>query len=159
MYPHNYTRGDSFMSTSKINDFIADFVRLGTNGEDVYSFGVLNHNSHPDGVEVLEMPSKKRVTFWLPEASWNHSEKQESYGYPRKITMNGDLVIIGTDNHKIGNIYSFNLTSEMKNSKNGVPAEPTLCVENAFEHPQVYGKGNSIVSLPRDELEKIIRKI
>lgn len=148
----------------KLTGYLGDFAILACDENKVYSIHTHNEDSNPDGTEVREVPSNKRVAFWTPSEDWKGKENQKSYGYAKMFAAIGNTLIIGTEylkkySNNEFNIYSVNITPKMLRSKNGARASPQILIRNAFKDPHVYGCGNPLVVLPREDLEKILHQI
>lgn len=141
----------------KLTDYLSDYVSLASDGKKVYSLHTHNHHTNPDGTEVREVPSNKRVAFWLPEKDWNGKNNQKSYDFSRLFALYGESLIIGTDIYNDDNdFWVVNITPKMNQLKRGSRATPLLLLKKGIQETVVYGKGNPLLVLKRKDLEKII---
>lgn len=147
------TKHDTKYSMNQLTRYLAENVSLLTNGESIYSVSHQDENTNPGGPEVRTLPENKRVAFW------NYSK----FGLKQQCAMKDDIIIIGTVNYQkgdpIGCIYYFKLTDEMLNSENGREAKPKLLVKNAFSENIIYTRGNPMITIQREQAEKILNEM
>lgn len=156
-------------SVNELTDYLSDFVYLASDGDKVYSLHSHNPDTTPEGTEVRDLTSNKRVAFWVPAYDWEGREDQKYYGYTIMSASIGNTLIIGTkkfintDGNKNTSddlefsIYCVNLTPKMFRAEGGARATPHLLIKDAYQEPQVYGSGNPMIVMTRYDLEKILK--
>ena len=74
------------------------------------------------------------------------------FGHPQMIALAGNTLIYGGKN----SFYAIPITEEMQTNINGVQSKPHLLLQNAYRNTGVFGRGNPLVAIPRDDLENIL---
>lgn len=146
----------------RLGRYLSDFVLLASDENQVISSHFHNLGSNPDGTEVREVPSGKRLTYWSPDNIIG-AKKQKGYGYMKMFAQIGTTLFIGTKEYGAdgagiheGTIYMMNLTPKMLGSESGSRAALIPLVRRAFEAPRVYGAGNPLIAVMREDLERIL---
>ncbi|HIH11139.1 TPA: hypothetical protein HA241_03040 [Candidatus Woesearchaeota archaeon] len=138
-------------SVTALTSYTSDSVQLASDGKLVVASTYHNSETFPKGAEVRLMPDNKLLAFW-------DCKRFGSPGYHGRVALHDDVIVFGSGVKKKENnpLYGFRITPEMHDAPGGIGVTPELVLANAFERPSMYGSGNPLLIVSRDELEHLL---